>query len=137
MSQTDAAAVHERVHLGPLRDYTAAAQFKQTIYSHLENRTVKEQSKQLDEVKEHVAILLLHPDDVGQREGPVGVDASVGRGGPGEEAKLEEVLHHNCQLGNSCWVIDQQIITFKVGSLKRYLGVNDGGHPEAFAGPGH
>lgn len=81
--------------------------------SHLENRTVKKQSKQLDEVKEHVAILLLHPNDVGQREWPVGVDASVGRGGPGEETKLEEVLHYNCQLEDIRWVMNQQITKFK------------------------
>lgn len=73
---------------------------------------MKEQSEQLDEVKEHVAVLLLHPDDVGQRKGPVGVDASVGRRGPGEEPELEEVLHHYCQLGNSRWVMIQQINTF-------------------------
>lgn len=102
------------VDMGPLIDHAAAGQFEQKIFSHLENRSVKEQSKQLDEVEEDVAVLLLHPDDVGQREGPVSVDASVGRGGPGEETKLEEVLHHNCQLGNGCWVMIQQIDTFQV-----------------------
>lgn len=65
---------------------------------YLENRPVEEQSKQLNEVREDVAVFLLHPDDVGQGEGPLGVDASVGRRGPGEETKLEKVLHHNSQL---------------------------------------
>lgn len=65
---------------------------------HLENRPVEEQSEQLNEVKEDVAVFLLHPDDVGQGKGPLGVDASVGRGGPGEETELEAVLHHNSQL---------------------------------------
>ena len=59
---------------------------------------MEEQSEQLDEVEEDVAVFLLHPDDVGQGEGPLCVDASVRRGGPGEETKLEEVLHHNSQL---------------------------------------
>ena len=65
---------------------------------YLENRAVEEQSEQLNEVEEDVAVFLLHPDDVGQGEGPLGVHASVGRGGPGEETKLEKVLHHNSQL---------------------------------------
>lgn len=68
---------------------------------YLENGPVKEQSEQLNEVKEDVAIFLLYPDDVGQGKGPIGVDASVGRSGPGEEAKLEKVLHHNSQLGEA------------------------------------
>lgn len=59
---------------------------------------MEEQSEQLNEVKEDVAVFLLYPDDVGEGEGPIGVDAPVGRGGPGEEAKLEKVLHHNSQL---------------------------------------
>lgn len=66
--------------------------------SYLENRPVKEQREQLNEVKKDVAIFLLYPDDVGEGEGPIGVDASVGRGGPREETKLEKVLHHNSQL---------------------------------------
>lgn len=98
--------------MGPSIDNTAAVQFEQEFHPHLQNRPMKEQSKQLDEVKEHVAVFLLHPDDVGQREGPVGIDASVGWGGPGEETELEEVLHHNCQLGNRGWVMIQQIHTF-------------------------
>lgn len=68
---------------------------------YLENGSVKEQSEQLNEVKEDIAILLLYPEDVGQGEGPIGVNASVGRCGPGEEAKLEKVLHHNSQLGEA------------------------------------
>lgn len=59
---------------------------------------MEEQREQLNEVKEDIAVFLLHPDDVGQGKGPVSVDASVGRGGPGEETKLEKVLHHNSQL---------------------------------------
>lgn len=59
---------------------------------------MEKQSEELNEVKEDVAVLLLHPDDVGQGEGPLGVDASVGGGGPGEETKLGKVLHHNSQL---------------------------------------
>lgn len=59
---------------------------------------MEEQSEKLNEVKEDVAVFLLHPDNVGQGEGPLCVDASVGRGGPGEETKLEEVLYHNSQL---------------------------------------
>lgn len=59
---------------------------------------MKEQSEQLNEVKEDIAIFLLHPDDVGQGEGPLGINASIGRCGPGEETKLEKVLHHNSQL---------------------------------------
>ncbi len=72
--------------------------FNVHCHGYLENRPMEEESEQLNEVKEDVAIFLLHADDVGQGEGPIGVDASVGRGGPGEEAKLEKVLHHNSQL---------------------------------------
>lgn len=60
---------------------------------------MEEESEQLNEVEEDIAIFFLHPDDVGQGEGPVGVDASVGGGGPREETKLEEVLYHDSQLG--------------------------------------
>lgn len=59
---------------------------------------MKEQSEQLNEVKKDIAVFLLNPDDVGEGEGPIGVDATVGRSGPGEETKLEKVLHHNSQL---------------------------------------
>ncbi len=76
-----------------------ADEFPQVIFhGYLENRAVEEQSEQLNEVKDDVAVFLLHPDNVGQGEGPHCVDASVGRGGPGEETKLEKVLHHNSQL---------------------------------------
>lgn len=66
--------------------------------SYLENGSVEEESEQLNEVEEDIAIFFLHPYDVGQGEGPIGVDATVGGGGPWEETKLEEVLHHNSQL---------------------------------------
>lgn len=81
--------------MGLYRTYSA-----RWVYYHgyLKNRPVEEQSEQLDEVKEDVAVFLLYTNDVGQSEGPFGVDASVGRGGPGEESKLEKVLHHNSQL---------------------------------------
>lgn len=59
---------------------------------------MEEESEQLNEVEEDIAVFFLHPDDVGQGEGPVGVDASVGGGGPWEETKLEKVLDHNGQL---------------------------------------
>lgn len=62
---------------------------------------MEEQSQQLNEVKEDVAIFLLHPDNVGQGEGTIGIDASVGGGGPREEAKLEKVLDDNSQLGEA------------------------------------
>lgn len=60
---------------------------------------MEEQSKQLDEVKQDVAIFLFHPDNVWQGKGPVCVDSSVSRRGPGEETKLEKVLHYDCKLG--------------------------------------
>lgn len=59
---------------------------------------MEEQSEQLDEVKENVAVFLLNPDDVRQGKGPLRIDATVGGGGPGEETKLEKVLHENSQL---------------------------------------
>lgn len=59
---------------------------------------MEEESEQLDEVEEDVAVFFLHPDDVGQGVGPIGVDASVRGGGPRKETKLEKVLHHNGQL---------------------------------------
>ena len=65
---------------------------------YLEDGAVEEESEQLDEVEEDVAVLLLHADDVGHGEGPVGVDAAVRGRGPGEEAELEEVLHYHRQL---------------------------------------
>ena len=71
---------------------------KATFHGYLENRPVEEQSEQLNEVKKDIAVFFFHPDDVGQGEGPLCVDASVGRGGPGKEPKLEKVLHHNSQL---------------------------------------
>lgn len=86
---------------------------------HLENRPMEEQSKQLNEVKQDIAIFLLHPDDVGQGEGLISVDASVGRSGPGEEAKLEEALYHHCHLRNrgdssgSCLSRKKKIIVIK------------------------
>lgn len=71
---------------------------------------MEEESEQLNEVKEHVSIFFLHPDDVGQGERPIGVDASVRRGGPREETKLEKVLHHNSQLWEWRGEVDQQEI---------------------------
>lgn len=59
---------------------------------------MKEQSEQLNEVKKDIAVFLLNPDDVREGEGPIGVDTTVGRGGPWEETELEEVLNHNSQL---------------------------------------
>lgn len=59
---------------------------------------MEEQSEQLNEVKQDIAIFLLHPNNVWQGKGTFCVDASVGRGRPREETKLEKVLHHNCQL---------------------------------------
>lgn len=77
---------------------------------YLENRAVEEQSQQLNEVKEDIAIFLLNPDDVRQGKGTFSVNASVGRGCPGEETKLEKVLHHNSQLieteeSTKLWII--------------------------------
>lgn len=72
--------------------------FNGKFYDYLENRAVEEQCEQLNEIKEDIAIFLLHPNDVGQGKGPLSVDASVGRGCPGEETELEKVLHHNSQL---------------------------------------
>lgn len=60
---------------------------------------MEEQSKQLDEVEQDVAILLFHADDVWQGKGPVCVDSSVSRRGPGEETELEKVLDYDCKLG--------------------------------------
>lgn len=82
----------------------SAGSHKQLQTSYLENRPVEEQSEQLNEVKEDVAIFFLHPYDVGQGEGPIGVDASVRRGGPREEAELEKVLHHDSQL----WEVEER-----------------------------
>lgn len=76
----------------------AAGLNKQVLISYLENRTVEEKSKQLNEVKQDIAIFFLHPYDVGQGKGPISVDASICRGGPWEEPELEKVLHHNVQL---------------------------------------
>lgn len=50
---------------------------QQAQTSYLENGAVEEQSEQLNEVEEDVAIFFLHPYDVGQGEWPIGVDASV------------------------------------------------------------
>lgn len=82
----------------------AAGLNKQVLTSYLENRTVEEKSKQLNEVKEDIAIFFLHPYDVGQGKGPIGVDASICRGGPWEEPELEKVLHHNGQL----WKVEKR-----------------------------
>lgn len=91
--------------------FQKASEFQKAAFicGDLEDGPVEEQSEQLNEIEEDVAVLLLHPDDVGQSEGPVGVDASIGRGGPGEEAKLEKVLHHHRQLRDTegkYWVSD-------------------------------
>lgn len=59
---------------------------------------MEEESEQLNEVEENITIFFLHPYDIGQGEGPIGIDASVRRGGPWKETKLEKVLHHNSQL---------------------------------------
>ena len=59
---------------------------------------MEEEREELDEVEEHVAVLLLHADDVGHGERPVGVDAAVRRRRPREEAELEEVLDADCDL---------------------------------------
>ena len=59
---------------------------------------MKEQSEQLNEIKEDIAIFFLHPDDVWQGKGLLSVDSTVSRGGPGKETKLEKVLHYNSQL---------------------------------------
>ena len=53
---------------------------------------MEEERQQLDEVVEHVGVLLLHPDDVGL----VLVQFHILV--PGEEPKLEEVLDHNGHL---------------------------------------
>lgn len=76
----------------------SAGSHKQVQPSYLENRPVEEESEQLNEVEENVAIFFLHPYDVGQGKGPIGVDASVRRGGPREKPELEKVLHHDSQL---------------------------------------
>lgn len=65
---------------------------------YLQNGSVEEQGKQLNEIEEDVAIFLLHPYDVGQGIGPLSVYASVSRGGPWEETELEKVLHYDGQL---------------------------------------
>ena len=59
---------------------------------------MEEQGQQLQQVIEDVAVLLLHPQDVGRVEGlgAVHLDLLVER----EEPKLEEVLYHDGSLGH-------------------------------------
>ena len=57
---------------------------------------MEEECQQLDEVVEHVGVLLLHPDDVGWVVRLVLVQFHILV--PGEEPKLEEVLDHNGHL---------------------------------------
>ena len=60
--------------------------------AYLEDGPVEEESQQLQEVVEDVAVLLLHPQDVGRVEGlgAVQLHLLVER----EKPKLEEVLYH-------------------------------------------
>lgn len=89
---------HVATVMGVDTQWNSAGSHKQVQTSYLENRPVEEESEQLNEVEEDVAVFFLHPYDVGQGKGPIGIDASVRRGGPREKPKLEKVLHHYSQL---------------------------------------
>ena len=63
---------------------------------YLQAGVVEEECQQLDEVVEHIGVLLLHPDDVGWVVRLVLVQFHILV--PGEEPILEEVLDHNRHL---------------------------------------
>ena len=63
---------------------------------YLQDGPVEEEGQQLDEVVENVALLLLHPNDVGWVVRLVFVQFHTLV--PGKEPKLEEILDHNCHL---------------------------------------
>lgn len=66
------------------------------VDGYLEDGPVEEEGQQLNEVIEHVALLLLHPDDIGRVVRLVFVQLHILI--PGKEPKLEEILDHNCHL---------------------------------------
>jgi len=63
--------------------------------TYLEDGAVEEEGQQLDEIVVDVAVLLLHPDDVGRVERLVLLLLHLVEG---EEAKLEEVLYNDGNL---------------------------------------
>lgn len=59
---------------------------------------MKEQGKELNKIEQNISVFLFHSYDIWQSKRPLSVNATICRGSPWKEAKLEEVLYYHCKL---------------------------------------
>lgn len=97
---------------------------------------MEEECQELDEVILDVVVGLLQAQDTGWEEGLALIAHQHGVAIPGEEPKLEEVLHHHHHLWG-CW--GQRVAAGwhqpPCQPTPAHLSEDDGSHPEALAGP--